>query len=61
MIKARFAAARRDGEIHARVVKHPLGVIRFGDRGLRREQRRVEANGPLQIVDGDMDMEALHD
>jgi hypothetical protein len=60
MIEARLAATRRDGEIHPRVLKHPLGVIRFGDGGLRREQGRVEANRPLQIVDSDMDMKALH-
>ena len=60
MIEPGFAPARRDREIHARIFQHPLGVIGFHDHRLRGKQRRVEADGMADILDGNVDMEALH-
>jgi len=39
MIKARLPATCRNGEVHSRVVKHPLSVIGFDDARLRSKQR----------------------
>ena len=61
VIEPRLTPAGRDPEIHARIVKHPFGVIGLGHRGLCRKKRRIEADGALQIMDGDMDMQAFHD
>ena len=61
MIETRLAAARRDGKIHPRVVEHPLGVIRLDDGGLCVEQRRVEADRLLQVLDGHVNMHAFHE
>src|SRR5258708_31190117 len=60
MIEAGLAAAGRDREVHARIIEHPLGIIRFDDGRLGGEQRRVEADGLRDVVDGDMNMKALH-
>jgi len=40
-----LAAADADGEVHARIIKHPLRVIRLGDGRFGRKQRRVELEG----------------
>src|SRR5665213_592232 len=60
MIEAGFATAGRDRKIHARIVKHPFGVVRFDHGGLGREQRRVESDGSRNVADGDVNMQALH-
>ena len=60
MIETRLAAARRDREIHARIVQHPLRVVGLSYRRLRREQRRIEADGLVEIIDGDVNMQAFH-
>src|SRR6476646_4716621 len=44
MIYAGVATSRRDREIEARVLKHPLGVVRLVDRRLGAEGLRVEGN-----------------
>src|SRR5450631_1922738 len=44
VIEAGLPAPRRDGEIHPRIVEHPLGVVRLDHRGLRREQRRIKTD-----------------
>jgi hypothetical protein len=54
------AAARRNGEIHPRVVEHPFGVIGLDQRRFDREQRRIEVDRSGQIVDRDVDMHAFH-
>src|SRR5262249_1144812 len=60
MIEPRLAPAGRDGEIHARIVEHPLGVVAL-DHGRRAgEQRRIEADRPMQVLDGDVHVHALH-
>jgi hypothetical protein len=60
MIDSLFPPALADREIDARVVQHPLGVIRFEDRRLGGEQRRIETDRSFEIVDGDMDMQSFH-
>ena len=61
VIEARFAPARRNGEIHARIVEHPFGVVVFDDRGLGREQRRVETDGGFDAGDGNVNVHPFHD
>lgn len=60
VIHARFAAAGGDGEIDARVVEHPLGVVALQAARLRGKQLRVEGDALGKIVDMDMDVEAFH-
>ena len=57
MIETGLPPARRDGEIHARIVEHPFGIVRLDHGRLGREQRRIEADRALQIIDGDVDMQ----
>src|ERR1051326_1898464 len=60
VIEARLFAARRDGEVDARIVEHPFGVVRLHDRGLGREQGRIEADRLRQILDADVDVKTFH-
>ena len=60
MVEARPLAARRDREIDARIVEHPFGVVRLHHGGLRGEQRGIEADGPVEVLDTDVNMHALH-
>ena len=52
MIEAGLTPARRDCEINPRVFQHPFGIIRLYDRGLRGEQRGIEPNRMLKVLDG---------
>ena len=52
--------AGRDCEIDPRIVEHPLGIILLHDAGLGAEQGGVEADRLVEVVDADMDVEALH-
>jgi hypothetical protein len=61
MIDPGTVTARRDREIDARVVQHPLGVIGLHHRRFGCEKRRIKSDRSLKIIDSDMDMEALHD
>ena len=47
-------------EVDARIVEHPFGVVGLADGGLRRKQRGVEFDGLVEVLDRDMDVEALH-
>src|SRR5215469_4960071 len=60
MIEARLFAARRNREIHARVVQHPFRIVGLDHAGLRGEERRIEADRLLEVGDADMNMHALH-
>ena len=51
---------RRNGEIDARIVEHPLGVIGFGHARARAEQGRIELDRLVEISHPDMDVEAFH-
>src|SRR5215469_6488376 len=54
MVEAGFAPSGRNGEVHARIVKHPLRVICLQNSRLGSEQGRVEAYGLREVADGDM-------
>ena len=60
MVEARPCAAHGDGEVDARVIQHPFGVVGFHYARPRREQGRVETDGLVQTVHGDVDVHALH-
>src|SRR5262249_790523 len=60
MVEAGLLAARGDGEIDARIIEHPFGVIRFHHGWLRCEQRGIEADGSLKIFNTHMDMYSFH-
>ena len=61
MVDAARPAARRDREIHARIVEHPLGVVGMADRRIGAEQgggvNRSERT--VQIVSGGVNVQAL--
>ena len=52
MIETRFATARRDREIDARILKHPFRVVGFHDGRLRIKQCGIKPNRMAQILDG---------
>src|SRR5262249_48553497 len=56
MVEAGLLAARGDGEIDARIIEHPFGVIRFHHGWRRCEQRRIEADGSLEIFNTYMEV-----
>src|SRR5215203_2256159 len=60
MIESGLSATRRDGKIDARVVQHPLRIVGLGDGRLGRKQRAVEPDRLDNVLDGHMDMQALH-
>src|ERR1700759_2737228 len=60
VIEARLPSSRRDREIDARVLQHPLRIVGFHHGRLRCKERRVEADRMGDILDGDVNMEALH-
>src|SRR5262245_9818460 len=60
MVEPRPFAARRDREIHARVIKHPFRIVSLHHGRLRREQRRIKLDRIREVFDADMNMYALH-
>ncbi len=60
MVDAAGGDPRGNGEVHPRVLEHPLRVIGFDLDGLRAEQRAVEAYRLGDAVDADMYMHAFH-
>src|SRR5690606_36351671 len=60
MVQADTAATRRDREVHAGVVEHPLRIVVLLYRRLRAEQGRVEADRVGEVADGNMYVQALH-
>src|SRR6516165_2438485 len=60
VIETGSATARRNGEIHARIVEHPFGVVPLDDGRFGREQRGIEVDRSGQIIDRDVDMHAFH-
>jgi hypothetical protein len=61
VIETGLPPPRRDCKIYPGVVEHPLGIVGFYDRWPCCEQRRVEANGVLKVLDSDVDVHALHE
>src|SRR5262249_27391121 len=60
MVEPRPFAARRDREIHARVIQHPFRIVSLHHGRLRREQRRIKLDRIREVFDADMNMYALH-
>ena len=51
VVEARLSAAGRDGEIDARIIEHPFGVVRLHHGGRRGEQRRIESDRIRDVFD----------
>src|SRR4029453_4723591 len=49
-----------NGEVDARIVEHPLGIIGLGHRRLGAEQGRIESDRLIEVLNPDMDVHALH-
>ena len=60
MIESGLAPSSRNGEVHARIVEHPLRVIGLHNSWLSSEQSGVEAYRLREVADGDMHVQALH-
>src|SRR5689334_12485034 len=60
MVDAALPTARRDGEVDARIVEHPFGVVVLVYRGLGGEQRRIKPDAGGEIGHRDMDMKSFH-
>src|SRR5262249_16193461 len=60
MIKARSFATRGDREVDSRIIEHPLGVVRLHYCGLRCEQRGVEADSDLEVLNPNVNMHPFH-
>src|ERR1700675_4550384 len=51
---------RRDREVHPRILKHPLRIVRLCYHRLRRKQGPIEADRGGKILDADMHVESFH-
>jgi hypothetical protein len=60
VVDAGLAAAGGDGEVHRRVLQHPLGVVGFHAGGFGGEQLGIEADALAQVIDMQVDVKALH-
>ena len=60
MIEPDRGRARRDREVHARIVKHPLGVVGLDNTRFDTEQLRVEGDVLADVLDIEVDMKAFH-
>src|SRR5689334_23464692 len=60
VVDAGRAAARGDGEVHPRVIQHPLGVVRLHHAGRRAEQGLVELDRLGEVGHADVQMHAVH-
>lgn len=52
--------AGRDGKVHARVFEHPLRIVRLGDRRLGAKERALELDRVVEVLDPDVNVQALH-
>src|SRR3546814_11521838 len=52
--------ARRNGEIHARIVEHPLGIVVLSYGGLDIEQGGIEGDGAVDVFDDNVPVQTLH-
>src|SRR3546814_11683250 len=52
--------ARRNGEIHARIVEHPLGIVVLSYGGLDIEQGGIEGDGAVDVFDATVHVQTLH-
>ncbi|MDV7396083.1 hypothetical protein RZS08_32120, partial [Arthrospira platensis SPKY1] len=60
VVDAGTLAAGRDGEVHRRVVEHPLGVVGLGAGRAGVEQAVVEGDAAVEVLDVQVDVKALH-
>src|SRR6202035_1418588 len=60
VIEASRATPRRDREVDARVIEHPLRIVGLEHGRLDREQGRVEADRLLEVIHGDVHVKPLH-
>jgi hypothetical protein len=60
VIESWLAATGRDGEIHARIVEHPLGVIDLDAGWLGCKELGIEANACGEVINMHMDVESFH-
>src|SRR4029077_5856641 len=44
-----------DREVDTWILEHPLRVVRLAHRGFGREQLRIETDGRIEVLDGDVD------
>jgi hypothetical protein len=56
----RARPSRRYSEVHFGIVQHPFCVVRLYDGRKCGEQRRIEADGFFEIIDRDVNVQALH-
>src|SRR5690606_12146397 len=56
VLDAGGGATRADGEVHARILQHPLGVVGLEYGRLCGEQMRANSNRGLEVLDGHVDM-----
>src|ERR1700678_2731577 len=61
MQSADGAVPDRRSEVHGRLVDPPVGEARSAAARLCAEEPGIEADGTRKIVDGDVNMQALHD
>ena len=60
VVQAWRGAPRGDGEVDARVLQHPLGIVRLLPRGGGSKQLGIEDDALGQIIDMHMGVEAFH-
>src|SRR3984893_17774450 len=60
VIEPRLLPPRRNGKVHARILKHPFGIIGLHHRRLRREQGRVECDSVVDTFHRDVDLHTFH-
>src|SRR5215467_1393281 len=61
MIDASLESTLRDGEVDAWIVHHPLCVVALLDGRWSAEYGGVKTNVSGQVVNGNVDVKALHD
>src|SRR5215472_15113526 len=60
MIQARVFTPSRNGEVNARIIEHPFGIVRLQHRGLHSKERGIEPDSSVEVIDTDVNMHAFH-
>src|SRR5205085_431703 len=60
MLHTGFAVPLTDREIHSGILQHPLRIVRLSHGGRSREELRVEADGTVEVLHGDVDVQTFH-
>ena len=61
VIDAGCIGGRGNGEVDARIIEHPFGVIAFLHARRHAEHGGIKACALFKVADGDVDMKAFHD